>query len=223
MCLIQAHSAVIFQPMLGDFRNYPDWFLRTGQMEQNVLHQHQVRMNAWRQKSSCGMRQKDRHVHRNLHSIVWQKNCSTAFRKWSQGCPPHLAECQWSLPPIHSWEQTARGNWCSDCTSMWLFSIGQSRLGNSARDLLLRWNPFLGTGNNIVLRFLGHLICAQGARSIGGQWLLPWASLANPGPFSLVPLICKWTLWIPGPLQSMLRGNAKCRIQSRNFNIDCRG
>ena len=38
------------------------------------------------------------------------------------------------------------------------------------------WNPFLGTGNNIVLRFFGRLIFAQAARSIGGQWLLPWAS-----------------------------------------------
>ena len=58
---------------------------------------------------------------------------------------------------------------------------------------------------------------------------------ANPGPFSFVfskkdqiarrrkwfwgvlqsvPLICKWALWIPRPLQSMLRGNAKFRIQS---------
>ena len=54
------------------------------------------------------------------------------------------------------------------------------------------WNPFLGTGNNIILRFFNHLTCAQAARSIAGQWLLPWASafgpnhliLSNLGPFS---------------------------------------
>ena len=45
------------------------------------------------------------------------------------------------------------------------------------------WNPFLGTGNNIVLRFFGHLIFAQAARSIGGQWLLSGASAVWPCHF----------------------------------------
>ena len=55
MCLIQAHSAVIFQPILGDFRNYPDRSLCIRQMDQYVLHQHQVRMNARKQKGSSGI------------------------------------------------------------------------------------------------------------------------------------------------------------------------